>query len=302
MKSIFTLLTLTTASLLVADPYGYSQGRDSGNYYYENSEYPSESYGYDDYNSRGQNRRNGQSYYQEDQYYYQNNQPEMQGQWRQEGNNYQNDSRTNGQNEVHVYKNDSQYQNKNDNSNGRNDYNNNTNGYNDNKKMVSDQELIKNVHDALSSGWFTKGYENVSYTVNNGVVTLRGSVETEENKAKAEDNVKKIDGVKQVINQISVVKLDQKNSYDKSTSPDKYYRQDYAETEQDRMINKKIRDKLSSGWFMKGNDNVAVKTVNGAVTISGVVDSYDEIKKVNEKLKDIDGIKTLNNQLSVRKQ
>jgi len=164
-------------------------------------------------------------------------------------------------------------------------------------KLTSDQDIIKNLHDNLSAGWFSKGYENVSYVVKDGVVTLRGTVDTAESKAKAEEKVKSLDGVKQVINQIVVSKEEPK-----SQSPAKYYSQDYAATEQDKALNKLIRDKLSSGWFTKGNENVAVKTTEGVVTISGVVDSYDEIQKVNDQLKDVPGIRTLNNQLSVKKQ
>lgn len=71
-------------------------------------------------------------------------------------------------------------------------------------KLGSDQEIAKKVHETVSSGWFSKGYKNVSFDVNNGVVTLRGSVENADDKTKVADSVKKIDGVKQVENQIIV--------------------------------------------------------------------------------------------------
>jgi len=225
--------------------------------------------------------RTSQQYYSDDAYPSENNRGSYtNGQYYQENANpYHNQSNDRGMN---------YYQ---DNGNG------NGNAKTITIKLTSDQDIIKNLHDTLSAGWFSKGYENVSYVVKDGVVTLRGTVDTAESKAKAEEKVKSIDGVKQVINQIVVSKEEPK-----SQSPAKYYPQDYAATEQDKALNKLIRDKLSSGWFTRGNDNVAVKTTDGVVTISGVVDSYDEIQKVNDQVKDIPGIRTLNNQLSVKKQ
>lgn len=68
----------------------------------------------------------------------------------------------------------------------------------------SDQEISKQLGKTLTSGWFSKGYQDVTYDVNNGNVTLSGSVESDKDKIKAEDAVKKIDGVKSVTNQINV--------------------------------------------------------------------------------------------------
>ena len=267
MKHLITLFVIGSASILSADAYQQPNNYRNSQQYYSEDAYPSE-------NGRNGNYMNGQ-YYQENAspYLNQSNERGMMNYSQDNGNQYQNQNNDRGMN---------YYQ---------------DNGKMGNAKMVSDQEIIKNVHDALSSGWFTKGYENVSYVVKDGIVTLRGTVDTAENKNKAEEKVKGIDGVKQVMNQIVVSKEEPK-----SQSPAKYYSQDYAATEQDKILNKQIRDRLSSGWFNKGNDKVAVKTTNGVVTISGVVDSYDDIQKVNDQLKDIPGIMTLNNQLSVKKQ
>lgn len=70
-------------------------------------------------------------------------------------------------------------------------------------KNGSDQEIEKKIKSNLSS-WFSNEYQNVSYDVNNGYVVLRGSVNTLEDKKKVEDAVRKIDGVKQINNQITV--------------------------------------------------------------------------------------------------
>ena len=74
------------------------------------------------------------------------------------------------------------------------------------QSSASDQELVKKIHSALSSGWLSKGYQNVSFDVDNGVVNLKGSVDTLESKNRIEGDMKKIDGVRQVNNQITVRK------------------------------------------------------------------------------------------------
>lgn len=76
----------------------------------------------------------------------------------------------------------------------------------DDRKVISDADINKKIRDALSSGWFSKGYPDVAYDVYNGSVNLKGTVETHEDAAKVVDSVKMIDGVRQVNNQIKVAK------------------------------------------------------------------------------------------------
>lgn len=170
-----------------------------------------------------------------------------------------------------------------------------------NQSMVSDQELNKKIQDALSSGWFSKGFQNVSAEVNNGNVTLRGSVDTLENKNKAEENVKNIDGVKQVNNQISIAK-ETPNAYSPSQLQDlaKKYPQDVATSAQDRQLNAKIRDKLSNNWMSKNYETLVIKTANGIVIISGTVDKPEDVQDVNDQVKNVEGVQSVTNQLNVK--
>lgn len=167
--------------------------------------------------------------------------------------------------------------------------------------MVSDQELGKKIHDALSSGWFSKGYKNVSFDVINGNVTLRGTVDTLENKNKVEDNVKKIDGVKQVNNQLTIAK-ESADAYSPAQLQElaKKYPQDVATTPQDRQLNAKIRDKLSNNWISKNYEMLVIKTANGVVVISGMVEKPEDIQDVNDQVKNVEGVQSVDNQLSVK--
>lgn len=296
MKKLFSLIALGSFALVSADqyyqPYGNNQSYGAGSC-------PS-------CNNGGyyQNEYNGN--------YYQQNQRQN-----SQGNYYQRDDRNYPRNNQYNYQqqspgnqsydqNQQYYQqrgNQSNNSYDRDQQRNNDNTYSqngDNQRTVSNQEINKKIEDTLSGGWFSKGFQNVSFDVNNGNVNLRGSVDSLENKNKIEDSVRKIDGVRQVNNQITIAKEDA-NSYSDSDSQNyqKKYSQDFASTSQDRELNAKIRDKLS-GWFSKGYDKLVIRTTNGVVVISGTVDKPEDVQKINDQIKNIEGVRTVNNQLTVK--
>lgn len=177
-------------------------------------------------------------------------------------------------------------------------------------RNVPDQEISKNVQDLLEPGIFSRGYPNVKFNVNNGNVTLRGSANTQDDKMKIEDNVKKIKGVRQVNNQMTLMEKQMSYGDTSTTTSDmdakvrdaeKNYPQDSASTEADKRINARIREKISDGWFTRSYEGIVLRTNNGVVTIVGVVDSRDDVQKINDKLKDVGGIRSVNNQLSTKK-
>lgn len=178
--------------------------------------------------------------------------------------------------------------------------NGNTYGYRngDSQKIVSDQDISNKIKPILSAGWFTNGHENVSYDVNNGNVNLSGSVDSTDNKNKVEESVRKIDGVKQVNNQISVVpKVNPAYTDEQLQKNEKKYPQDAASSYEDRQLNAYIRERLSGGWFSKNYDTIQLRTANGVVVISGTLDKPDDIQKINDLLIDIPGARTVNMQI-----
>ncbi len=289
MKKIFTLIALGSVALVSADPsyqpYGngtsncpscnngryYQDQANNGNYYQQNQ------------------RQNPQGYYQDDTRNYQrNNQNDYQQQVPRNQSYDQN--RQNYQQQDNQYTQDQQK-----------NYGNSYASQNDNnQKAVSDQEIKRKIQEKLDSGWFSKGFQNVSFDVNNGNVTLRGSVDTLENKKKVEDSVRNIDGVRQVNNQITIVK-ENSDAYSDSQlqNSEQKYPQDFASSSQDRELNAKIRDKLSNGWFSKGYETLVIRTTNGVVIISGNVDKPEDVQKINDQVKNIEGVKSVNNQLKV---
>ena len=349
MKKLFILMALGSVSLLSADQY-YQSSYDNGQGGYNRSSYS------DNNSSYGQNQRNDQNFQRNDQW---NSQPQSRNQYNQ---NAQNNPQTNQSFDQNP-----------------SNFNNST------RNDVSDLDITKKIHDTLTPGWFSKGFQDVSFEVNNGVVTLKGSVDKADDKRTVENDVRKIDGVKQVYNNIAIRDTSRSNSnynsnsnpnynsrndsnlnsngnpnfnsrndsnlnsntnpnynvtidssanpnlntrsdynsnanvntrndsnYTSSKSSSKYsesdllssekkYPQDTAATPEDRQINAKIRSKLS-GWFTKGYETVILRTSNGVVVITGTVEKSDEIQKVNDKIKDVEGVKSVNNQVTVQKK
>lgn len=170
--------------------------------------------------------------------------------------------------------------------------------YDDN---YSDRDINGKVDDVVGSGWFSKGFENVSYDVNNGNVTIRGSVDTIENKNKIEDKIRNIDGVKSVTNDLKIRK-ENSSAYSESQlqSSEKKFPRDSATTIQDRELNARIRDKLSNGWLWDSYETLVIKTDNGIVILSGMVDKPEDVQKVTDRLKEVEGVKSIKNQLTVK--
>ena len=176
---------------------------------------------------------------------------------------------------------------------------------------TSDQEIAQKVHDSISAGWFSKGYQDVSFDVRNGVVSLRGSVNAQDDRSKIEDSIRKINGVRQVNNQINVKNGSTTSSANtpygttntqnisSDSTAGKNFPQDTAASNEDRQINNKIRERLSNGWFSKTYDTLVIRTNNGVVTITGTVERQDDVQNVGDQVKGIAGVRSVNNQLRV---
>lgn len=284
MKKIFALIALGSAALASADqyyqPYGngssYCPSCNNGGYYQDGTYYQ------ENQRSQGYYQRDDRNYQRNNQYDYQQQSPRNQSY---------------DQNQQYYQPQDNQSYDRNQQRNYDNSYGSQKGG---NQRSFSDQEISRKIQDTLSSGWFSRGFEGVSFDVNNGNVNLRGSVDTLENKNKVEDSVRKIDGVRQVNNQITIVKESADNYSDSQLqNSEKKYPQDFASNSQDRQLNAKIRDKLSNGWFSKGYETLVIRTTNGVVVISGNVDKPEDVQKINDQVKNIEGVRSVNNQLRV---
>ena len=72
-------------------------------------------------------------------------------------------------------------------------------------KPVSDDFLIDTIRQKLAADQVVKGGA-IDVDVKNGVVTLKGKVQEPKQKAKAEKLAKKVNGVKSVVNELTIEK------------------------------------------------------------------------------------------------
>lgn len=75
---------------------------------------------------------------------------------------------------------------------------------------------------------------------------------------------------------------------------------DSATTETDKQLNGQIRKILSGNWYSKGYRSITLNTNNGVVTISGNVEKPEDIQKVIDEIKKIEGVKSVNSHIIVR--
>lgn len=77
-------------------------------------------------------------------------------------------------------------------------------------RVTSDTAISNEIHGILTSGFFSQGYQNITYSVSDGVVTLNGHVTTPQNKISLEDRIRQVKGVVLINNMISIFDSDNK--------------------------------------------------------------------------------------------
>jgi osmotically-inducible protein OsmY len=140
-----------------------------------------------------------------------------------------------------------------------------------------DAELAKKVRLALLRNPYTHQHE-IGVTVNNRLVMLDGAVNSNLEKAKAQEVVSTVKGVAAVTNNLRVMK---------TWTP-----------KDDWEIKKDIEDELWWSPFVDEND-IAVTVTDGAVTLVGVVDTLRERRVATENAYE-GGAKHVRNALKVR--
>lgn len=156
-------------------------------------------------------------------------------------------------------------------------------------KTPEDEQLNKKIRESVSKGWIWDSYKNVSLNTDNGVVTLGGSIKNLDDQNKLVNEIQKVNGVKSVKTNLSLV--DTKHEFP----------QDSAKTAQDELLNKKIRDAVSKGWIWDSYKDVSLNTDNGVVTLGGTIQNLDDQNKLVNEIQKIDGVKSVQANLTVRK-
>lgn len=104
-----------------------------------------------------------------------------------------------------------------------------------------------------------------------------------------------------------------RSDYDRSRSGSDYDRKDKNEyarefpkdqamTPSDEELNRKIRDKVSRGWFTTSYKGIALHTNNGVVTLEGSVDNMDDQKKLIQEIQKVDGVRNVVSNLKLNRK
>ena len=150
----------------------------------------------------------------------------------------------------------------------------------DAKTAVTDSWITSKTKIALFADQRVKGTQ-VSVDTKDGVVHLRGKVDSDEAKQAAAEVAKGIEGAKSVKNDLQVVSPSARKAVDAS----------------DKDIAKAVESRLAKDAQLK---KVDVRTDGGVVTLTGEVSSITAAAKASEMARHVPGVKSVKNELTVR--
>lgn len=148
------------------------------------------------------------------------------------------------------------------------------------KTAVSDSWITSKTKIALFADERVKGRE-VSVDTQKGVVHLRGKVDSDEAKSAAADVAKNVEGVQSVKNDLQVVAPTARKAVDAN----------------DKEIAKAVGARLTQDMQLK---KVDVRADGGIVTLTGEVPSITASAKASEMARNVPGVKSVKNELTVR--
>jgi len=148
------------------------------------------------------------------------------------------------------------------------------------KTAVSDSWITSKTKIALFADERVKGRE-VSVDTQKGVVHLRGKVDSDEAKSAAADVAKNVEGVQSVKNDLQVVAPTARKAVDAN----------------DKEIAKAVGTRLTQDMQLK---KVDVRADGGIVTLTGEVPSITASAKASEMARNVPGVKSVKNELTVR--
>ncbi|MBX7257191.1 MAG: BON domain-containing protein [Candidatus Hydrogenedentes bacterium] len=130
---------------------------------------------------------------------------------------------------------------------------------------------------------------NINTTTSKGVVTLTGSVADDIQKELASDLAKSVEGVKEVVNNITVV----------GTVVSERSQRSWRERVDDSTLTATIRTRLLYNKELKGL-KIGVRCEGGTVTLYGVVGNELEKQHIEDVVRETKGVTSVRNELTVQ--
>jgi len=161
---------------------------------------------------------------------------------------------------------------------------------------ISDEALEKSVSGALTADPALADSSIKVQSVNKGVVLLSGSAKTLSDHVRALEDARRIDGVRRVASEIQSpntfadAEIWRDGKYDPALSQ--------RSASSDMWITTDVKMRLLASSKTPGFD-INVDTVNGEVTLFGVVDSQATKDAANAEARKVDGVKSVANDLQI---
>lgn len=147
--------------------------------------------------------------------------------------------------------------------------------------MREDWAILDDVKFNLDTDATTEGFD-IAVTVNNGVVTLSGNVNTWYERSHARDVAGKVKGVRKVVNQIEI------------------YRET-TRTHTSVAVVKNIEEHLKKNWTVREVcDRINVTVERGMATLTGEVDTWAQRRQAGEVAFNTEGVWKVDNRLQVK--
>jgi hyperosmotically inducible protein len=150
-------------------------------------------------------------------------------------------------------------------------------------EYIDDHSLQLRVDHALNQNPDYK-FDDVSIVTFKGTIQLNGFVDTADQRSKAGDITKQVQGVRSVENNIIVENNGQRTA---------------GQAIDDKALAARVRDSLHNNPEYKFND-VAVATYNGTVQLSGFVDTSDQKNKAGDTARQIPGANNIQNNITAK--
>jgi hyperosmotically inducible protein len=178
---------------------------------------------------------------------------------------------------------------------------------------VKDGWLVMKVHSEMMDEEVLSG-SNIDVDVKNGVVTLKGTVPSEAGRARALEVARKNDGVKNVVDHLTIApargtnmagkvdKAEDRAHEGASKAADKTAgaAKNTGRAMDDGWIKSKIYAQYLADWNTVLDDSdIDIDVVNNVVTLSGTVKSAEAKTKAVATARATDGVKTVHDKLRV---
>jgi len=150
------------------------------------------------------------------------------------------------------------------------------------KEPVTDSWLTSKTKIALFADGRVKGRQ-INVETKNGVVMLRGKVDTDEAKSAAEETAKGIDGVKSVKNELQVVPPAKREAIE----------------EKDDAITDHVKREIAKDSRLN-KSKIDIKTNAGVVSLTGEVPDLTTSAKASWTAWKVSGVKSVKNDLTVK--